>query len=54
MELGGALKGVYVRHSDSDYQEIDAAPSDILPDKRGNSWTTLQWAEACQRLGMLR
>lgn len=54
MELGGALPGTYVRHSDSYYQEIEAAPADILPDERGNSWTTLQWAEACQRLSMLR
>jgi len=54
MELGGALPGIYVRYSDSAYQEIAGAPAEILRDERGNSWTNLQWAEACQRLGMLR
>ena len=53
-EMGGVLPGIYVRYSDSAYQEITGLPSVILQDERGNSWTTLQWAEACQRMGMLR
>ena len=54
MELGGALPGSFIRYSDSFIQEIEGTPDKILQDERGNSWTTLQWAEACHRMGMVR
>jgi hypothetical protein len=53
-EMGDRLPGVYVRWSDTFYQEVPGAPAEILEDDRGNSWTSLQWAEACQRLGIVR